>query len=476
MMIRSIVALSFLLIPYSSSAAISISEIAWMGSQESANHEWIELHNDGASQDVSGWQLTDGQNLSITLEGVVPAHAHIVLERTSEASAAGSAFMVYTGALVNSGATLQLLRADGTVVDQISGGKDWSLVGGDNTTKETAQYTNVGWVTARATPAKNLERSEIDTVNQEPIESDAVVTSTTSNTPSQKSSAGEPVRLVVPGVTLKLDIDAQTIGYVHQPIAFDVTATGIGTHLVASLAYDWNFGNGMTAIHKKTEHIFKFPGTYVVTAYAGYKRQEQVARHEITILPITVSLTTNTNGDVQVNNDSPYEIDVSGYRLRAGELFVFPARSIMLPNQTITISTQRLGDTHNQLVGIYDTENVLLDTLLPGRFDSSFAVEVIDDTPTPHISALSVSRETVLSDDSNFSFAETEPTIDVPQSASAEEEQTPSSTISADTQVAAVGSTKQTLPVQWPYWALAVVLIVGTIGVYIVPRREEPEM
>ena len=40
-----------------------------------------------------------------------------------------------------------------------------------------------------------------------------------------------------------------------------------------------------------------------------------VSRHEITILPVEISLTKNQAGDIQVNNDSPYEIDVSGYKL-----------------------------------------------------------------------------------------------------------------------------------------------------------------
>jgi len=113
-----------LLLPYSAQAAVSISEVAWMGSSASANHEWIELHNDGSAQDVSGWTLSDGVNLSIDLTGTISQNSYAVLERTSEDSAPGTAFLVYTGALVNTGATLRLTRSDGSLVDQVSGGTD----------------------------------------------------------------------------------------------------------------------------------------------------------------------------------------------------------------------------------------------------------------------------------------------------------------------------------------------------------------
>ena len=120
---KSVLVVGLSLFPQLIFAAVSISEVAWMGTAVSPNHEWIELHNAGSAVDVTGWTLTDGMNLSITLEGTIPAESYVVLERTSDASAPGTAFHIYTGALVNSGATLYLKRADGSLVDQVSGGE-----------------------------------------------------------------------------------------------------------------------------------------------------------------------------------------------------------------------------------------------------------------------------------------------------------------------------------------------------------------
>lgn len=85
------------MLPLVTEGAVSISEVAWMGSSESANHEWIELHNDGEAIDVTGWVINDGMNLNIELTGVIPAGSYVVLERTSDASAKGEAFNLHRG-------------------------------------------------------------------------------------------------------------------------------------------------------------------------------------------------------------------------------------------------------------------------------------------------------------------------------------------------------------------------------------------
>lgn len=343
-----------LILPGSSEAAVTISEVAWMGSAASANHEWIELYNDGSAVDVSGWSLTDGMNLNISLTGTIPAQSYAVLERTSEDSAAGSAFLIYTGAMVNGGATLQIKRGDGGLEDQVAGGTDWQNIGGDNLTKETAQYTTAGWVTGTPTPGTSNSGTPADD-DEDPTDDDD---DTPNTPPTLKVGTGEAVQLVLPGATLKLIVSAQKLGYVNQAIDFKATPSGVGKTFIDSLQYEWNFGDGMTALAKEPTHSYKFPGTYVVTVYGGYKRQEQVARHEITILPVALSLTTSSRGDLQVNNDSPYEIDISGYTINGGKEFIFPKRSIMLPNQTVTLSRNQIGNPVN--TEIHDASGVRL--------------------------------------------------------------------------------------------------------------------
>lgn len=463
--------------PRISLAAISISEVAWMGSADSANYEWIELHNDGASESVDGWTLNDGMNLQIELVGTIPASSYAVLERTSEASAIGSAFLIYTGALVNTGAALKLNRADGSLVDQVSGGENWSNIGGDNVTKETAQYTSGGWVTAAATPGRGITASEVSAAVTEAVanETTAVTKSSgSSGSTAQKPKVSEPVRLIIPDVTLKLSVEAQTVGYVNQAINFKVKASDIGDTLIDSLTYEWNFGDGMTATQKETAHTFLYPGTYVVTVYGNFKRQEQIARHEITILPVMVSLTSNDHGDVQINNDSPYEIDVSGYAVRGGKTFVFPPRSIMLPNQTITIPKSKLGSNANLAV-LYDNAKSQVASLSTVNKYSSLATVKETDFLSEKINNAPLINQVVTEAKSPelFGFAnEDEAFAKINEEVEGEEtvvEIESDAKVDTDTQSASVISATAASE-RWTYLALIVVLLLGIAGVYLKPN------
>lgn len=396
----------FLLIPFPIQAAVYISEIAWMGDTGSANHEWIELHNDSGETDVTGWTLTDGMNLSITLAGVIPANAYVVLERTSDESSTATTFLIYTGALVNTGATLRLLRADNSLEDQVAGGDDWKNLGGDNVTKETAQYTPTGWVTAAATPGSKPPALPIKETENTTTTTTKESTSNSNNETKANKSSSETVVLELPDVTLALRIKAQKIGYVHQPITFKVEPTGIGDTLIDSLQYQWNFGDGSTALAQEAKHIFAYPGTYLVTIYAGFKRQEQVARQEITILPVNTSLTLNEAGDVQINNDSLYEIDISGYRLLVDKEFIFPKYSILLPKQTVTIPKEKLGSTKQKLIALYDTESALVSSIIPFNLGVNYNTKPnleLAHKPQPRISAVAMTKPAVI-DQSALTF------------------------------------------------------------------------
>ena len=158
-------ALLLFLLPLSAHASVIINEIAWMGGAESANHEWIELYNSGGETiALDGWTLEDGMNLNIALTGSIPGSTYAVLERSSEESTPATAFLIYAGALVNTGATLTLKNESGQIMDQVAGGENWQEIGGDNTNKDTAQYTNQGWVTDIPTPKAQNRGGRVESI------------------------------------------------------------------------------------------------------------------------------------------------------------------------------------------------------------------------------------------------------------------------------------------------------------------------
>ncbi len=451
-----ILILSLTLVPMMSAhAAVIISEVAWMGDATSASNEWIELYNDGSSAvDLTGWRLADNNNLSITLSGSLSAGAYAVLER-GENAVPSTAFLIYSGALVNSGATLSLYRANNQLEDRVSGGENWQSIGGDNTTKETAQYTSSGWITAAPTPGARSAGTASETTNETEEESSSQSSSISSNIVRSTPAKKEDTELSLPGINLELTPIAPTTAYVNQVVNFDVGASGIGDSLISSLKYSWNFGDLSTATGKTTSHRYRYPGKYEVTVYGKYKRQHSVGRHSITVLPVSLSLTRNRAGDLQINNDSRYEIDLSGYQVVGNNTLTFPARSYILENQTITIPKSeikgrvRIHDDMNQVVttesGMSSNTSIINPATMPSPAIAGIQATAVTRSiePKATITPAPVTTE---------SIATTTTTAQV-------------APMSTSTIYVTNPSTSNT-PVNWPHLALAGILGVGLVGVW----------
>jgi PKD repeat protein len=477
----------FLLLPGVCQAAVFFNEVAWMGNSTSANHEWIELYNDGSAVDVEGWTLTDGRNLSVALAGTILAESYAVLERTSDDSAPGAAFFIYTGALHNGGGTLRLETAQGQLVDLVNGGENWEQIGGDNTTKETAQYTQKGWITAAATPgAKNKTATTVTQTKAKETtvdEDEPDQESDTQTTSSKSQSSVETVRLILPDVTLALEIDAQRVGYVNQTIPFLSEASGIGETMLDSLQYQWNFGDGTTAQSAEVNHAFAFPGTYVVTLHAEFKRQKQITRHEITILPVALSLTQNAQGDIQLNNDSPYEVDISGYTIQATKAFVFPQYSIILPNQTITLPRQNIAAAHPVMLAVYDTHKIQLASLVPIVTERQ---QLAQATQAALLSSTQTNQNQTAETGATNRITTLIPALPTPIPAPASQETEVSDTEPAPSPVAEYKPPQQkpgmeaslstpTRNQRLSYVGLALLILLGIFSVYLTPRRNQGE-
>lgn len=136
--------LLFCLVPFKSLTAgsldIVINEIAWMGTTNSANDEWIELYNNTKNPiNLEGWVLkaSDGTP-EIKLSGTIPANGFYLLERTDDDTMPGiSADLIYKGALGNNGEDLKLYDNSGNLVDEVNCVSSWFA--GDNKIKQTME-------------------------------------------------------------------------------------------------------------------------------------------------------------------------------------------------------------------------------------------------------------------------------------------------------------------------------------------------
>ena len=96
-----------------------INEVAWAGTVASSSDEWIELLNTTDENiDLSGWILTDGDDLQLLLQGTIAPNSFFLLERTDDNTIANiSADQIYSGNMRNDGETLHLFDPSGSTID-----------------------------------------------------------------------------------------------------------------------------------------------------------------------------------------------------------------------------------------------------------------------------------------------------------------------------------------------------------------------
>jgi len=372
----------FWVLPMVSKAAILINEIAWMGDATSANNEWIELYNDGGEAvDVSGWTLSFGTtNITIGAGKVIEAGEYVLLERNRSGRpylSSPEPFHTYTGALANTGVLLILRDREGNERHRADGRDNWSI-GGDNSTKATAQLTASGWITAMPTPL---------TANTNPPQ---VVE------PQLRGGSGASSRVdtVLQGTTteriysnatlmateLTVEIVADDIAFVGQETELARNVSGMPETILQSLKYDWNFGDGFVKNPlEKVKHTYREPGNYIVTVRAAFANYEAFARHNITVLPIILSLERQSDDRLSLHNDSGYEIDVSGYQIvTPNRVFTMPPYTLMGARGTITLPASILNIGSNEKVWLRDkTGKVVANMTEVGKVLATTASNVV---------------------------------------------------------------------------------------------------
>ncbi len=321
-----------------------------MGTENSSNDEWIELFNSSNSAvSVDGWTLTDGNNLSIALSGTIAGGSYAVLERTDDNSAPGTAFLIYTGALSNGGATLTLRDSSASSEDIVAGGTDWTNIGGDNTTKETPQRTDSGWVTATATPGSgslSVGSNEVEEENSGKEES------------AEASTTNSAYVGYGPYEELKVAILAPKKIYLNQEVTFTATSTGRSDITRNSLAYSWNFGDLHTASGEEVTHTYTYPGKYQIWLTGEFYKYNDEDTVTVEVLPVTLALERKKNGDVLVINEADYAVRIDGHFLVGQKKVTFPPNSTLLAKQGVLVSEQELGASNS--VALYDNQDNMI--------------------------------------------------------------------------------------------------------------------
>lgn len=332
-------------------AGVHISEIAWMGSTESANDEWIELFNDGSDAlSLEGWVLSaeDGSPIVI-LQGSIPSGGYYVLERTDDGSEPSViADIFYSGSLSNAGETLILKNTSGSVMDTANGKDAWAI-GGNNETKETLQRTSNGWTTAPKTPRAGGVAVTGTQGTQETV-------TTTTNSTKVSSGATQAPTYGAPHMTVYAGEDRHVTAGADS--VFKGEGIGIDKEPLSEQAvrWRWNFGDGVVTHGKRVTHTFSYPGTYVVELSVSNEAMfESVSdRVIVTARPAKVTIVEATNHYIELRNSDTVELDISRWLLTDGvHVFSIPEGSYILPGMSVrfaaTVTNLQGGDNTSLL-------------------------------------------------------------------------------------------------------------------------------
>lgn len=140
----------------SASSSVIFNEIAWMGTKESANYEWIELKNISSEPiDLFGWQLLDkngqikiifGQKGEKTL--LLPNEFYLLERSTDEAVPHLLADLIFTGAINDADESLRLFNKNCELVDKAETNIDGNWPAGDKIERRSMERrSDLSWQT-----------------------------------------------------------------------------------------------------------------------------------------------------------------------------------------------------------------------------------------------------------------------------------------------------------------------------------------
>jgi len=208
---------------------IIINEVAWMGTPESSNNEWIELKNISSQTiDISGWQLIDkAEQIKINFSNLknpqIKPNQFILLERTSDNTLPSiQADLIYQGALSNTNEGLRLFDSSCNLIDEVLANPNWSA--GDSPSRKTAERTALlSWQTSQnigGTP-----KQENSTLNYTGGGGGGSATNSATNNSSQNTNQSQQIQNILISEVQINPINQRFIE-LYNPNDFDVDLTG----------------------------------------------------------------------------------------------------------------------------------------------------------------------------------------------------------------------------------------------------------
>lgn len=349
------------LIPTFTHAAVSITEVAWMGVEGTNGQygEWIELYNDeDQPMNLFGWKINKaGDKPIISLSKEIPAKGYFLVERVT-----GSIHDPVPGiedvsgpfgssGLSNAGEDLVLIDDKRNEVQHLSFASKWPA--GDADTKQTMQWNGTEWITATATPKAATSQAVIDEPKTEEKDVENEQTGDTTEGTSTGDTKSQDKKEVIPASPNKPYIKFTIPEAVYSGIEnmYEIQPILEYNYQLKHGYFTWNFGDGTVVQKRELEpvsHSYQFPGTYTVSF--SYKEDKEVyglylidsRKIEVSKPSLVVSVVDNRA--LQIENKSSTAINLSNFQVSAMSVAsIVPDMTILAPKAKITIPFNSLS-------------------------------------------------------------------------------------------------------------------------------------
>lgn len=330
-----LVAVVVISLPQVVGAAVTINEVAWMGtSVDNGSYcEWVELANTGTEDvSLSGWTLTTADGgMSVPLSGVITASGFFLIERLTPTACpdpvpgiTADVSSTFGSGLSNTGEIL-VLTSGTAEVERIDASDGWeAVIQGDATQKLTSQRTSSGWTSGTATPRAANNTGGTPTVEEEDdTETAPVVTVGGSSTTSGVGSTGLPKIYIAAGPNRIVTAHADTP---YRAVVYD--ASGRLRH---NTQVSWTFGDGGKETGAAVSHAYELPGQYVAVVRASADGVSVVRTVRVDVVEHEVGIEVLPHTGVVLTNNSDQTLDLSGWVIQAER------RTFRIPEDTIVL-------------------------------------------------------------------------------------------------------------------------------------------
>lgn len=318
---------------------VIINEVAWMGTPNSSNDEWIELKNISTQEiNISNWQLIDKDNqIKINFSNLkntkIKPGEFIILERTDDSTLPNiPADLIYVGALANTNEGLRLFDANCNLIDEVLANPNWPA--GESQTRRTMERTlSLSWQSSNL--SGGTPKAQNSVVGYGGGGGSASQNNLNQATSSSATSQNSIVKVLISEI--KVYPTNQRFIELYNPNDFDIDLTGY--YLQRKTQSGSNFGTLVSKTYFEGK-IIKAKSLFLIS-------RESNPQADIVVSNLTL---TNSNS-IQLKNKNGDVIDLVGWGNALN------CESQCAPDPQMDQSLQRIFE-NNQ---IKDTDNNNLD-------------------------------------------------------------------------------------------------------------------